>query len=124
VRTRPRRRARLARYHEANPTTETYVLAGVGVVLFAGLAYWLYSQASTNSATSSGGGGGGTSGGSSTYSNITGTSNPATPDVTPSSAPASTSSSNSDFWSAGNPGGSFVQWATGGLAQPEGSPLS
>jgi hypothetical protein len=43
-----RRRSRLARYNESNPTTETYVLAGIGAALFVGLAYWLYAQSQAN----------------------------------------------------------------------------
>jgi hypothetical protein len=43
-----KRRSRLARYNESNPTTETYVLAGIGAALFVGLAYWLYAQSQSN----------------------------------------------------------------------------
>lgn len=39
-------RSRLARYHEKNPTTETYVLAGVGALVLAGVAYLLLRQSS------------------------------------------------------------------------------
>jgi type II secretory pathway component PulM len=48
---RVRRRSALARYNEVNPTTETYVLAGIGAVLFVGLAYWLLSQTEENEAS-------------------------------------------------------------------------
>lgn len=48
-------RSRFARYHEKNPTTETYVVAGIGLALAAGIGYWLYSQSQLNAVTSSGG---------------------------------------------------------------------
>lgn len=41
---RSRHRSSFARYHEKNPTTESYVIAGIGLAVVAGVGYWLYSQ--------------------------------------------------------------------------------
>lgn len=41
-----RRRPRFARYHEKNPTTETYVIVGLGVAAIVGVGIFLYSKSS------------------------------------------------------------------------------
>jgi hypothetical protein len=43
-----RKRSRFARYDQKNPATEDYVIAGVGILIAAGVGYWIYSQSSTN----------------------------------------------------------------------------
>lgn len=61
-----RRRSRFARYHEKNPTTDTYIIAGLGVALATALGYLLYTQGQANavaSSSSDGGGGSSTAGG-------------------------------------------------------------
>jgi hypothetical protein len=64
-----KRSRRFARYDHRNPTKNDYVVAGVGIVVAAGLGYWIYSQSQLNQTASTSGGGGGSSGGSASPSN-------------------------------------------------------
>jgi hypothetical protein len=52
----PRRRHWAARYDEPNPQepeTAAYIAAGVGVLLFAGIGYWLYTKSQASVLASS-----------------------------------------------------------------------
>jgi hypothetical protein len=60
-----KKRSRFARYREKNPTTDSYVVAGIGLAIAAGLGYWLYSQSQLNAASGNAGSGGGYAGGGS-----------------------------------------------------------
>jgi len=46
------RRSRFARYHEKNPTKESYIIGGLGIALAGAVGYLLYTQAQ-NSALAS-----------------------------------------------------------------------
>jgi len=46
-----RKRSRFARYNRKNPTTTDYALAGAGILVVAGVGYWIYSQSQSNAQT-------------------------------------------------------------------------
>jgi hypothetical protein len=88
--------------------TSTYVLAGVGVALVAGLGYYFYSQQASASATAGGGtagGGGGSAGGggtSSQGSNVMTLGSGGSSSALPASSGTSDGGSDVDWTAVGN----------------------
>jgi hypothetical protein len=99
------RRHLLARYHEKNPSTESYVIAGVGVVLVLGLVYWLYEQ--NAEASESGGSSGGSGGGLLTSYNTSSISGSDSGGGAPAAISTGTQATGDSLFSA-PPGGSMI----------------
>jgi hypothetical protein len=118
---------RMRRYGRSNPSksktpTSTYVLAGMGVALVAGIGYYLYSQQQASASATAGGGtaggGGGSAGGggtSSQGSNVMTLGSGGSSSALPASSGTSDGGSDIDWTAVGNQaidaGGSIVPFA-------------